>query len=120
MANIDFAIWLESERVARGWPQTLLAERAELSDTQMSRLMRGDRQPGIDSIKGIARALGVPIETVMRHAGWLPDYGELLPETRGWSARLRSLTSEQREAALVAMEAALRVAEVGDRARRGR
>lgn len=120
MATNDFADWLEAELTERGWAQTFLAERARISDTQLSRLMRRERQPGIDAITGIAKAFGMPIDVVMRKAGWLPDHGDLLPELAALGARLRALSPEQREAALAALEAALRVAEAGDRGRRAR
>lgn len=116
----DFAHWLVQRIDSKGWTQAEFARRAEVGPATVSRVISGENNPGLDFLQGAARAFSLPLEEMMRLAGILPQSGELLPEARDWSARLGLLSPEQREAALVAMEAALRVAEVGDRARRGR
>lgn len=107
MANVEFAEWLEAKRKEKGWTQTFFAERAGLSNTQMSRLMRYERHPGIDAIQGIARALGIQTEVVMRYAGWLPPYTELPDSAKSWGKRLMAIPVEDRERAIAALEATL-------------
>jgi len=115
-----FQQWLQGQLDARGWSGAELARRAKISRPHVSRILTGENKPGLESVEGIARALGIPTESVMREAGYLPDHGDLLPELAALGARLRALSPEQREAALAALEAALRVAEAGDRGRRAR
>lgn len=116
----DFVMWLVGELKDRGWPQAEFARRADVSAATVSRVLSGENRPGDDFITGTARAFGLPVERVMRMVGKLPDRGEILPEVGAWSMRLRALTPDQREAAVAAMEAALRAAEAGDRARKAR
>ncbi len=103
----DFVKWLTHEIDSRDWNQSILAERASISTAQMSRIFKRERLPGIDAITGIARALGIPTETVMRAAGWLPAVGEV-PD--GWvelGHRLMRLSGETRARAIQAMEGVL-------------
>lgn len=99
----EFVGWLLSEITRQGWPQAEFARRAGLSPATVSRVLSGENRPGDDFIAGTARAFGLPPEEVMRRAGKLPDYGEVLPEAREWSARLRALSDEARVRAVRAI-----------------
>lgn len=44
-------------RLARGWTQEELAERARLHPTYIGGIERGERNVGLDNLIGIARAL---------------------------------------------------------------
>ena len=70
--SITFGDWLQSELNNRGWDQAELVRRSGISSAQISRLVTGGRDPGKDAIAGIARALRLPPEDVLRHAGILP------------------------------------------------
>jgi transcriptional regulator with XRE-family HTH domain len=118
----EFVAWVQAELNKRGWTPAELVRRGGLSDSQMSRVMNGTRGPGIDFLRGIATAFQIPLDTVFRRAGWLPDHGDVLPQAREWSARLCAISDlEQREATIQAMDNVLRVAEGAPaRARRSR
>lgn len=107
----DFVAWLVEELRTRGWPQAEFARRAEISPATVSRVLSGENNPGEDFLVGAARALGVPVEEVMRRAGKLPDYGEVLPQARAWSDRLKQLSPEDRARAETMIEQVLRFAE---------
>ena len=70
--RIDFSEWLAAELSQRGWHQAELVRRSGLSVGHVSRIITGQRLPGPDAIQGIARALKMPVEEVMRKAGLLP------------------------------------------------
>lgn len=69
---IAFGDWLQRELDNRGWDQAELSRRSGISSAQVSRIVTGGRRPGRDSIDGIARALRLPPEDVLRQAGILP------------------------------------------------
>jgi len=45
-------------RLAKGWTQEILAERARLHPTYIGGIERGERNVGLDNLLKIARALG--------------------------------------------------------------
>jgi transcriptional regulator with XRE-family HTH domain len=98
-----FATWLVEEIAKRGWSQAEFARRAGMSAASVSRVLSGEHNAGEDFIAGTARAFGVPLESVMRLAGKLPELGDVLPEAREWSARLLGLTPARRAAAVAAI-----------------
>lgn len=61
--------WLQRELDVRGWSQSELARRIRLSSGSMSLLMNGQRNPGPDVSRRIARALGIPETVVFEAAG---------------------------------------------------
>lgn len=69
----DFASWLNDELSARGWTYSELARRAGVVASTVSMVASGKSSPGFDLCQGIARAFAVPLETVYRKAGLLPD-----------------------------------------------
>jgi transcriptional regulator with XRE-family HTH domain len=120
-----FTGWIQAELDRRGWEQADLARNGGLTPQQVSRVMQGTRGYGLDFIRGIARGFRVPVEAVMRKAGWLPPAGEVLPELRAWNERLLFLSDDDRAAAIADMDALLRTIEKwarpgsGTRGRRG-
>ncbi|MFZ1238020.1 MAG: helix-turn-helix transcriptional regulator [Anaerolineae bacterium] len=70
--SIEFINWIQQELNRRNWNQLDLAKRAGISAAGISKLMSGDRQPGIDIIIGLSRALNVSTDDVLRYAGLLP------------------------------------------------
>ncbi len=64
--------WLANELKNRGWSHRELARRSNLSQTAISTVLSGQRQPGWEFCAAIARALGEAPEKVFRRAGLLP------------------------------------------------
>jgi len=69
----DFGNWLEGEIEQREWNTTTLARKAGVNPGNLSRVMSGHRNAGVDMCQAIAKALGYPVETVFRQAGLLPQ-----------------------------------------------
>lgn len=63
--------WLTSEMERRGWSNSELARRADVTHTSISRAINGST-PGLDVCTGIAHAFRMPPEQVLRLAGLLP------------------------------------------------
>jgi transcriptional regulator with XRE-family HTH domain len=61
MPEISFAERLKTLRAAAGITQAVLAERAGMNSMAVSRLELGKRQPTWESVKALARALGVTV-----------------------------------------------------------
>lgn len=107
----DFVTWLLEELNRRSWDQADLSRRGRLGEGTVSRVISRQRGPGIDFLRGVAMAMQMPLETVLRRAGWLPPTGEITPEIRAWNERLMMLSEADRAAALEMMERVLRFAE---------
>jgi transcriptional regulator with XRE-family HTH domain len=71
--EIAFGEWLQVEIDKRGWSWNKLATTAKLSSGTIYNIRDGSRGVGEDSLKAIAGALKLPIETVYRAAGFLPS-----------------------------------------------
>jgi transcriptional regulator with XRE-family HTH domain len=106
-----FIKWLLKVMETQGWSQAEFARRIKISPATVSRVLSGENNPGLDFLQGVALALRMPLDAVMRRAGVLPDHGEVLPEARDWSARLMLLSPERREAVVQAMDNVLQIAE---------
>jgi len=53
-------------RLEKGWSQKRLAEEAGLSQSFIHSIEVGQKSPTIRSIRKIAKALGVPVEEIIR------------------------------------------------------
>ncbi len=73
MNTVDFAFWLQQQLDDRAWKPTDLAKHSRLSDTAISRILRGQRKPDPDTLLAIAKALNVSPATVYQRAGLLPE-----------------------------------------------
>lgn len=60
-ARLQFARKLKSLRLAHGWSQEELAERAELHRNYVGAVERGERNVSIDNMEKIAQALNHPL-----------------------------------------------------------
>lgn len=69
----ELVTWLNEEIKKRGWTLRELARRSDVSHTAVSKVLSGQQEPGIKFCTGIARALDVPPETVLRLAGKIPQ-----------------------------------------------
>lgn len=74
--NMTFIEWIEQELETREWKQATLAQVMGTSEGMVSMVLKGARNPGPDFCNGVARAFGVPPETVFRLAGLLPALPE--------------------------------------------
>jgi len=77
----EFARWLEGELKKRGWTRADLARRAHVSQSTLSLIWTGTRQPGPDICRAIAKALGYPQWFVFVKAGLLEDSPDHYMET---------------------------------------
>ncbi len=64
---------LADELHSRGWSMREMARRAGVSHTTIANVLSGERKPTVNVCKGIARALNIPTEDVLRLAGMLPQ-----------------------------------------------
>lgn len=71
MSN-KFRAWLSEELTRRGWSHNELGRRAGISQTAVSNVLSGNRNPGADFCVKIAQALDESPEKVLRLAGILP------------------------------------------------
>lgn len=114
-SKMTFIDWLEQELKKRRWRQTDLAQEMGMSDSTLSHLFAGNRNPGPDLCNGIARAFGVAPEEVFRMAGLLPP----LPEQDDELARrlvesFKRLPIEKRQEVLSFVEWKVREVMSGD------
>jgi len=63
---------LADELNTRGWSMREMARRAGVSHTTIASIMSGRRKATADVCKGIAKALNVPTEDILRLVGLLP------------------------------------------------
>lgn len=99
-----FRQWLTDELYERNWSQTELARRSNLDRTYISRVLSGDRNPGLDFYRRIARALRLPVTTVLAAAGEIPapeDLGQ--PHILALTQALAQLPPSARHNALEAI-----------------
>jgi transcriptional regulator with XRE-family HTH domain len=71
-----FINWITEELEARGWNYSELARRAGVVPSTVSMTMSQQKNPGLDFCLGVAKALKVPPEDVLRRAGLLPAVPE--------------------------------------------
>lgn len=67
----SFSTWVLNEVDQRGWTPAELARRAGLNTGTLSNILNGNRRPGPEVCRAIAKALGEPEEKVFRLAGLL-------------------------------------------------
>lgn len=88
-----FGTWLQGEIDARGWDQRMAAQRIGVPETNVHNWIHQDIKPGRRAILKIARALKLPLETVMEQA----EYDE-----EGWDAELMPDEAAQQRAEVLA------------------
>jgi len=69
--NSQFGDWLNAQLEERGWSQSELARRCNVTSVAISLVVNGERNPGPELCRAIAAALGLPEEKVFRLAGLL-------------------------------------------------
>ena len=81
----QFGEFLKAQRRLAELSQRELARMTNLSDPYLSQLERGLHEPSLRVIKSIARALNIPTETMLRHAGLIEDGVDLNTEAAIYS-----------------------------------
>ncbi len=84
----QFGIWVRAMRKTRRWTQEELAARSGVSQSFISALETGARRyPGIETMRAIGLAFGMPVEEVLRKVGYaklekrhpaVPEVGRLV------------------------------------------
>ncbi|MFD5629783.1 helix-turn-helix domain-containing protein [Streptomyces sp. NPDC127072] len=110
--HIDkFATWIENVMRDRGYDidsprgggKTKLAEDAGVHRAAVTRLLQRQSMPDLETMRGLSRALGVPVRDVLIHSGKLTE--EDLPEVHAVAPVERlsgegTITAEQAAVAL--------------------
>ena len=99
MKTKTFAEWLKEETHKRHWTQNELARAAGLSSGLASRIMNG-QCPGLQVCKDLARALDLPVVTLLELAGHLPREDDLDPDLEQLKTIFRKLSPMARKALL--------------------
>ena len=108
----NLAAWLNQERKNRNNISLReLARQAGISHGVLAKMANAQGPFTRRVLNAIADALDVPREKVLQLAGEIPDRGEVIPEVREWSARLRTLPAADRQRAIDLMDLALQAIE---------
>ena len=101
-----FPDWLQTELDKRQWSQADLAYSAGISRAVINKLLNKKTYPQADTLQAIARALKIPVESVYRVAGLLPEESETDAFTAKVVHKLELIKSpKRRETALRLLEA---------------
>ncbi len=95
MGMDSFAKWVEDELARRGWTHSEAARRGGISSTAVDRVVKG-YSPGLEVCRALARALDLPLETVLRYAGILPMSEDSPPGENELVAYYRALSDDDR------------------------
>lgn len=106
--HIDaFAAWMEGLMRARGYDidsprgggKTRLAEDAGVHRAAVTRLLQRRSMPDLETMRGLSRALGVPVRDVLIRSGKLTEQDLPLPPTPAGTG-IPTLSPEQAASAL--------------------
>lgn len=91
----NFAAWLKHELDKRDMSPADLARRGTISEQSISKILHGKRQPGLESLIGVADGFHIPRAEVFRAAGII----EKEPESRieELATRIESLRLDQQK-----------------------
>lgn len=96
MKDKNFPAWLQKQLDNRNWRPTDLAKKARLSDTAISRILRGQRKPDTDTLIAIAKAFHISPINIFREAGILPPGPEKEATFEDWKDILNELSPEDK------------------------
>ena len=91
-----FSDWLWDEMAARKWNQVDLADHASLTKQAVNNYLNAGRIPTKEAMAKLASALHLPIETLYRAAGILPQPAEWNSDRSEWEGSYDMLTPEDR------------------------
>lgn len=110
--STDFSTWVTAELNRRDWSQSELARRGGVTPAAINRVITGDRKPGIDVCRAIAKAFELSEMEVFERAGIAaPNYDRAEIETKQLLADFYSLPDEDRQLILDQMRALRRLRE---------
>jgi transcriptional regulator with XRE-family HTH domain len=93
----DFPTWLEERLKEQGITQSELARRAGVTRGAINGILQGVRGPGVELSKGIAKALSLPPEQVLRAAGLLPPEAKINEQMEKIIHELDGLSRDEQE-----------------------
>ena len=96
----SFQDWLANEMGDRGWSQAELARRADVTRGAISLILSQGRQPGLDTVTGIAHAFGYSVDFVLRKINQMPVRPEDDPELEEANYLLNQMSPDARRIAL--------------------
>ncbi len=102
-----FGKWLLKELDTRRWSMREFARRTGVSESTISRIVSGKRNPSSSLCRKMAEVLRVPPERVFREAGLLPDYTEDSPKMKEALYLFRKLPEDERRRILLIMRTLL-------------
>lgn len=98
---VDLGAFIRSQRRLAKLSQRELAKLSKLSDPYVSQIERGLHEPSMRVIRSIAGALNLPVDTLLRHAGWRDnEEADAAPDTEGVIRDDPRLTDAQKAAML--------------------
>jgi len=96
MPNVnEFADWLNDQLRTRDWKQSDLVRRSGVNSGLISQILSGQRRPGVDTCRGIAKAFGLRDIDVLRAAGLATPEPPALDVRERVRRQLDELTEEQ-------------------------
>jgi lambda repressor-like predicted transcriptional regulator len=107
MTADEFPEWIEQQLVERGWKASDLAREAGIDQGTLSNVLNRARGAGLVFCNGVAVALGLPPETVLRHAGLLPRVSEETELAREMAFLFARLEPDDQRRALALVRALL-------------
>ncbi len=102
-----FAEWLFHQLEDRGWSQSELSRRSGIARPHISRIITGERAPGLDFYRKIAWALRIPLCDVLAAAGEIPSAPDHDPDLAFLTERLMRLPEARRARAYELIHALL-------------
>ncbi len=102
-----FGKWLLKELDDRRWSMREFARRCEVSESTISRVVSGKRNPSSDLCRRMAEVLHLPPERIFREAGLLPRSAEESPGIKEALYLFRQLPEGERQRILLIMRTLL-------------
>jgi transcriptional regulator with XRE-family HTH domain len=107
-----FGDTIKNKRLSLGWSKRALAERADISHSEVHRIENGDRKnPSVPVLNALAEALGISKEDLLQVAGYKSDDGDVSAIERVFPALK---TEQQRDAAEKIIEMLVRSDDLKD------
>ena len=103
-----FKDWLLQEMSKREWSQADLARSADLNRAVINKLLNGQSSPRPSTLEAIARAFKLPVESVYRVAGLLPEVTEDDSFTEEALHHIKKIQSPHRKVTALTLLKALR------------
>lgn len=102
-----FGKWLLKELDERRWSMREFARRSDVSESTISRVVSGKRNPSSALCRRMAEVLHLPPERIFREAGLLPSTPEESPRIKEVLYLFRQLPEDERRRILLIMRTLL-------------